>query len=112
MMDLAQAGTEISKKLIVCNGPDCNFEDLIRLVTGVMDVLIMISFVAATIAFIWIGFTLLTSQGDSGAMKKAKDVGMKVVLGLVFVLAGWLIVYTISSVLLNKGFTLLESIRR
>lgn len=106
-MNLAQAWQD----LIVCNGPDCDFEDLIELVGVIMNNLIVVAIVASTIAFVWVGFTLLTSQGDPGALKKAKDIGMKVVWGLVFVLAGWLIVYTISSVLLNDGFSLLRRIQ-
>ncbi len=113
-MNLAQVDQGLWQDLIVCNGPDCNFGHLIQLVRVIMNNLIVVALVASTIAFVWVGFTLLTSQGDPGAMKEAKEIGRKVVLGLIFVLAGWLIVYTITSVLLSRdpGFTLLESIQR
>lgn len=102
---------QVWQSLIVCEGPDCGFDDLIRLAGVVMNNIIVLSIVASTIAFIWIGFTLLTSGGDVGAKEKAKNAAWSVVKGLFFVLAGWLIVYTISSVLLNEGFSIIRDIQ-
>lgn len=96
--------------MIVCDGPDCGFDDLIELAKAVMNNLTVVAVLLASIVFIWVGYTLLTSQGDTGAMSKAKKALGNVVLGLFIVLAAWLIVYTISSVLLNDGFSILQSI--
>jgi hypothetical protein len=92
---------------IVCNGPDCDYNDLIRLAQIVINNLIVIATVLATIAFVWIGFKLLTSGGNPGAKDEAKKMAGKVLLGFVWILAAWLVVYTITSVLLNDGYSIL-----
>lgn len=95
--------------MIVCDGAlgtsdPCGFDDLIELANVVINNLTVIAILGASIAFIWVGFQLLTSQGDAGAMKKAKDAGVNVLKGLFFVLAAWVIVKTITSVLLSPEF--------
>lgn len=97
------------KPLIVCDGAlktadPCDFSDLIELANVVINNLTVIAVLAATVAFIWVGFQLLTSQGDVGAMTNAKKVGGNVIKGLFFVLAAWVIVKTITSVLLSPDF--------
>ncbi|MBX4195394.1 hypothetical protein KW796_00310 [Candidatus Parcubacteria bacterium] len=102
----------IWQPLIVCDGTradPCTFASLIKLTQVIINDLIVISTVLATIAFIIIGFTLLTSGGDTGAWKKARERFFSVVVGYVWILAAWLIVYTITSVLLNSGYSILGS---
>jgi len=92
--------------LIVCN-KDCEFGHLILLVKNLITDLVLISTLLATMVFIYIGIILLTSGGNPGAMTKAKDMFMKVVIGYLWILAAWLLVYTITSVLLKPEFTFL-----
>ena len=54
-------GVLAETNFIVCNGPDCTFGHLLLLVKNVLDWLVMISFSAAIITFIWAGFLLLTT---------------------------------------------------
>lgn len=103
-MNYAQALKSMTN---ICNGPDCDFNDLVMLTRVVMDNIITVSIFLATVAFMYVGFKYLTSQGDPGAKTYAKKVAFNVVIGLFFVLAGWVIVYTISTVLLKDGFSLL-----
>lgn len=91
--------------LIVCTGladKPCNWNSLVLLTKNLMTNLILISTILVTIGFIYIGFTFLTSGGNEGARTKAKDMFKKLVFGFIFVLAAWLIVYTISNVLLDN----------
>lgn len=109
-MNLAQ----LWQSMIVCgppNLPDCDFNSLIKLTKVLINNLIVLSTLLATVAFIWVGFVLLTSQGDPGAMSKAKHAAGSVVKGYIFILAAWLIVYTITSVLLKDGYSILGSPR-
>ena len=94
--NLAQVGSDVSsrfwKPLIVCTGAEktsdpCGFDDLIELANVVINNLTVVAVLAASMAFIWVGFQLLTSQGDAGAMSNAKKVGWNVVKGLFFILA-------------------------
>lgn len=105
--NLAQSNNGVWQDLVggnICNGTDCDYAALIRLANAVINNLTVIAVLAATMAFIWVGFQLLKSQGDPGAMKNAKTVGGNVVTGLFFVLAAWVIVKTITSVLLSPDF--------
>lgn len=95
------------KDLIVCGGPDCDFNDLITLAQNLITDLIIISTFLAAIAFAYAGFLLLTSGGNEGRRKDAKTVFIKVLIGYLWILGAWLLVYTITSVLLKPEYSLL-----
>lgn len=101
------------KPFIVCIGPDCTFSSLITLVQNLIYNLIVISTFLAIAAFAYAGFILLTSGGSEGKRDKAKDVFWKVLKGYLWILGAWLLVYTITSVLLQdgKGFSILGAPR-
>lgn len=92
--------------LIVCDGSDCGFDDLITLAQHVITDLVLISTLIAVIVFVYSGFLLLTSGGNEQAKNKAKEVFKKVLIGYLWILAAWLLVYTVTS-LLAPGFSLL-----
>ena len=89
------------KPLIVCGGPNCGFNEIILLVNNLIHDLVIISTLLAVIVFCYAGFILLTSGGKAGALDKAKGMLFKVVIGYLWILAAWLIVYTITSTLLK-----------
>lgn len=96
------------KSLIVCynesiaeyNHP-CQFSDLIVLVQNLITMLIVISTFLATAAFAYAGILLLTSGGKESAKTKAREIFSKVLIGYLWILGAWLLVYTITSVLVN-----------
>lgn len=96
--------------LIVCGTEalgDCTFSSLITLAQNLINNLIVLSTFLATAAFAYAGFILLTSGGNESAKTKAKEVFRKVLIGYLWILGAWLLVYTITSVLLNPEFSLL-----
>jgi len=93
--------------LIVCDGPECTFGDLITLAKNLINALIIISTFLAAIAFAYAGFILLISGGNESAKTKAKEIFRKVLIGYLWILGAWLLVYTITSVLLKPGFSIL-----
>lgn len=96
--------------LIVCKGtPDdpCTYASLIELVNVLIQTMIVLSTILAAVVFAYIGFILLTSGGDPGAMTKAKGMFGKVLKGYLWILFAWIIVYTITNTLLDPGYTLL-----
>ena len=97
------------KPLIVCAGPDCSFGSLILLTKNLIHDLVLLSTLMAVAVFCYAGFKLLTSGGSTSEKDKAKEMLIKVVKGYLWILAAWLIVYTITSVLLkpDSGYTLL-----
>ena len=102
--------------LIVCNSTapynhPCGFNDLIVLTQNLITDLILLSTLLATIAFAYAGLKLLTSGGSESARKEAADIFLKVLKGYLWILGSWLLVYTITSVLLNPGYSLLGAPR-
>ena len=91
----------------ICNGPDCGFADLMQLVVNLINNLVVISTFLATAAFAYAGFLFLTSGGSEAKKDQAKKVFTKVLIGYLWILAAWVIVYTIDKVLLDGGFSLL-----
>jgi hypothetical protein len=87
---------------------DCDWEALITLVRVLINNMVILSTLMAVIVFCYAGFILLTSGGKPGALDRAKGMFWKVIVGYVWILAAWLIVYTITSTLLGPGFTLLQ----
>jgi len=99
------------KPLIVCDGivKKCDFASLIELVKVLIYDLVLLSTLLAVIVFAYAGLKLLTANGNEGEVKKAITMLQKVAWGYVWILAAWLIVYTITSVLLKDGYSLLGS---
>lgn len=99
------------KPLIVCDpgvvGHDCDFTSLMQLLHNLVTDLVLLSTLLAVAVFCWAGIILLTSGGNPSKWEKAKNMLWKVVLGYVWILAAWLIVYTITSALLNPGYSVL-----
>jgi putative copper export protein len=91
--------------LIVCDGPNCGFNDLITLAKNLINALIILSTFFATAAFAYAGFILLVSGGSESEKKRAKDIFTKVMWGYLWILSAWLLVYTMSSALLSTEFS-------
>ena len=94
----AQAGG-----LVPCSGPECNTCHVVAMANNVMNWLITFLSVIAVIGFVISGFQLVTSQGNPGAMSAAKARFTNVVIGIVLVLASWLIVDTLMLGLTGTG---------
>lgn len=100
------------KPLIVCNGTSdnpCTYEKLVELARVLIHDLVILSTFLAVIVFMYAGFKLLTSGGDEGALKGAKKMFTKVGIGYLWILAAWVIVYTISKALLKVDFIFLTA---
>lgn len=87
----------------VCDGPDCDFSDLVLLVQKIINFLIFtLAFPISALMFAYAGILMLTAGGKEGQIKKAKSIFMGVAIGLVLMLAAWLIVYTITNTLIDE----------
>lgn len=78
---------------------DCNWAALILLVQNIMNFLIVISASLAVLAFCYAGFLYVTAFGEMGKIETAHSIFSKTIVGVVFVLLGWLIIATILKVL-------------
>ena len=80
---------------------NCGICQLAQLVTNLLNFAIYGAVIAAAVLFAWTGFRFLTSRDNSGALTAAKKMFWNVILGLVIVLAAWLIVNTIMSFMMT-----------
>ncbi len=87
-----------------CDNPNtCGSCEFVETINNVILFIVAISSLIAVIAFIYAGFLMVTSRGDVGQLTKAKGMFVNVVIGLILILASFVIVNTILSGLLNPG---------
>lgn len=106
-------GDEGSPGLVPCGDPtDANAKDfaaecqlchLENLSRDLLQLAIYVAVFLATLAIAYAGFRMITAQGDTSAVTAAKDILVKAVLGLVFVLAAWLIIDTLMKFFYSGG---------
>lgn len=77
---------------VTCNGPECNYCDVLELVERVIRWLVLLLTIIGTLLFVYAGLLLSSSQGDVGKRKKAKDMLLSVVIGFIIVLSSWMII--------------------
>lgn len=82
----------------------CTFNHLMLLANHLITDLIVLSTFLAVAVFVFVGIKLLTSGGNEGAMKDAKAMLMKVVIGYLWILGAWVLVYTITNALLDTKY--------
>ncbi len=82
----------------------CDFADFITLIKNGITDLVLLSTLLVVAMLAYAGINLLMSGGNAGARTDAKDMGLKVVKGYMWILVAWLLVYTITSTLLKPEF--------
>ena len=84
-----------------CSGGDgkCNWGDLVTLVNNLITYLLTLATILAVISFVYAGFLLVTSGGNSSKVSQAKSIFGAVVIGLIFAYGAWIIVHFIFAAL-------------
>lgn len=82
---------------------ECDFNDLLVLVSNILRWIVMISIPISAGVFAWAGFQLMTT-GIADKRSEAKSMIKKVFIGFVFILSAWLIVGTILDAILKPEF--------
>ncbi len=77
--------------------------DIAQLAQNILNAAIYLAVFLSAVLFAWAGFLYLTNVASSGQHSKAVDVFKNVAIGLVIILAGWLIIDTVMGTLVNKG---------
>jgi hypothetical protein len=98
------AAVAIGRDLIPCGGPavpeenipaedSCTFEHVLQLIENAINfALNYLFFPLFVIAVVYAGYLLMMSGDNPGNRKKAKDIFVNILIGLLLVLAAWLIV--------------------
>lgn len=84
-----------SAQIVQCGNSvpyDCGTCELIALGNNLIDFLIVIMTVMAGIIFVYAGYLMVTSGGNVGQFKRAKQIFTNVVIGLVIMLVAFLII--------------------
>lgn len=105
VMGLAQT-TPPTKGLVPCTeGKLCDFKMLMLMIDNIVKFIVLkLAMPIAAIMFFYAGLLLVTSGGESGeARGKAKSIFLNTALGLIIVLAAWLIISTILAILGFEG---------
>lgn len=105
---LIPCGLDRDNNKIVEEHEQCHFEDLFRLGMNVIRFLITLSIPVAGIGFAYAGFLMVTSGGSEKNRDRAKEIFSKVGIGFLFLIAAWLIVWFITTTLLDSEYILLQ----
>lgn len=90
-------------QLAECSGPDCGTCQVIKLANGIIVWLIGFVFLLFAVLLMRAGVLLVTSGGNPGALQSAKDNFINALIGLIIILAAWLIVDTLMKALVGKS---------
>lgn len=92
--DLAQ---DLESGIVPCDGlnVECDYNKAIELIERGINFLFIMIIPIAAIAFAYAGFLLLFQGSSPEKRKQARDIFIKVFIGIVIVLAAWLIIKTI-----------------
>ncbi|MES3005421.1 MAG: hypothetical protein V4664_00550 [Patescibacteria group bacterium] len=98
------------KTLQACTAPGkiCEWPDFIGMINELVNFGIYLAVVFATLTFAYAGFKMLTAGDNSGEISTAKGMMGNAILGIVWVLVGWLVVqFILTNLGLQEGYSLL-----
>lgn len=89
--------------IVPCNGTDCKLCHIAQLAQNALNAGIYIAVFMSAILFAWAGFKYITAGGDPSGAGEAKKIFWNVGIGLVLILAAWLIVDFIMKMLVSEA---------
>lgn len=81
---------------------NCSFDDLVAAVKKALDFGIKFALSFSVVVIAYAGYRYMISGDNPGERKKANEMLWKVALGIVYILAAWLIVTLITNALLTE----------
>lgn len=76
---------------------NCSWADLIAATKNAVNYITVLAIGFSVVVIAFIGFKILTSEGSPGALKEAKEMAQKVVIGMFFIICAWAIVTLIAT---------------
>ncbi|MCB9814760.1 hypothetical protein H6784_05095 [Candidatus Nomurabacteria bacterium] len=92
-----------AQSFVTCSGTDCSACNIVQMANKVLVWLIAMAFLFFAVLAVIAGFGLVTSGGNSEALSSAKQKFINAFIGLIIILASFLLVDTIMRGLLNGG---------
>lgn len=91
---------ETDAGLVPCTGPDCDWNAFMKLINNVINFIIKnLALPICAIMFAYAGFELVTSGGSTEKRGKARKIFTNTAIGFIIILAAWLIVSLVLSIL-------------
>ncbi len=87
---------------------NCTWQDLIAATRNAINYITMLTFGVLVVVIAYIGFELLTSEGDPRKRGEAKERAIKVLIGMIFIICAWAIVNLIATGLGVTAFTFMR----
>ncbi len=94
----------LAQGLVTCSGPDCNFCSFMAMVQNVINWLVGISVVIATIGLAIAGYKLVYSQGNASAVSYAKSLFFNIITGIILIMAAWFMIDTLLKLTTGDAF--------
>jgi len=94
----------MAQGLVTCSGPDCTFCSVVQLVDNIIQFVIILAIILATIGLAVAGVRLVVSQGNPAAVTAAKGTFFNVVIGIFIILIAWTLVDVVMKVLVGGQF--------
>lgn len=98
-----QPGTEVPQEVYDAAGCNNNNDALPSIIINILNAIIAVAGLVAVIFIIIGGFNYMTSAGDSGKTKKAKDTILYAVIGLVICVLAFAIVNFVIGNIINSN---------
>ena len=94
----------LPQQIVSCNGVDCSVCDIATTAQNALNTGIFIMIFLSAVLFAWAGWEALTSAGNAEQYAHAKRIFGNVVLGLVIILAGWIVIDTLMKTMTKGSF--------
>lgn len=104
-LDVVTAQTTNPLGFVTCSGPDCSACNLVGMINNLIRWLFGFIFLLFSVLMVKAGFGLVTSGGSQSALDAAKSSFQNAIIGLIIVMAAWLMVDTIMRGLVGGGAT-------
>lgn len=96
-------GAGLPKQIVPCTGVNCTVCDLAQLAQNIINTGIFVVIFLSAMLFAYAGFLYLTNEAI-GKQQEAKSIFQNVAIGLVILLAAWLVVDTLMKSVLGGSF--------
>jgi len=95
------ATPSVEAKIVSCDGVECNTCHVIKTANNILTFFIEVAIYIAGIMFAWGGLLMVMSGGDRGKFEQGKAKMTDAVIGIIIVLAAWLLVDTVLKLVLS-----------
>ena len=98
----AQQPGGLPDRIVPCNGVDCKCEHLVQLAQNIINGGIFLAIFLSAILFAYAGWLYLSNEAV-GQKEKGRKLFSNVAIGLIIIMAAWLVVDTLVSSLLKDN---------